>query len=114
MLRRGLRWCARWAWFVFLLPGAAIPPPLAAQVSAKQTVIIINWTKTTADTFALNQAPAKIVISLGRETTGSKAHLICGLSYVTAGAQPFPFAIRVAGDTVRSVVGTWRPFCQSP
>lgn len=89
-----------------------MPPPVAAQVPAKQTLVIINWTNTTADTFALTQAPAMIVLSLGRDSTG--AHVICGYSVVTKGAAPFPFAIRWAGDTLRHVVATWRPVCLAP
>jgi len=107
-----LRWCARWAWFLFLLAGAAIPPPLRAQVPARQTTIIINVNKTKADTFVINQAPATIVLSLGRDSTG--AHLLCGYSLVIKGANPFPFAVRWAGDSLRSVVGTWRPLCLAP
>jgi len=109
----GWRWCARWAGFVFLLVGAAVPPPLAAQVPAKQTTIIVNVNSVKADTFVIDQAPALIILSLGRDTTTAYrgAHLICGLSYVTKGAAPWSFAVRWAGDSLRSVVGTWRPLC---
>jgi len=105
------RRCARWSGFLFLLAGAAIPPPLAAQVPARQTVIIIH-TATIADTFMLTQAPAKIELWLARDTTATRAHVICGYSYVALGAQPWAFAIRWAGDTLRRVAATWRPFCQ--
>jgi len=99
----------KWLWLILLL-GATVP--LAAQVPARQTAIIINWTATTADTFMLTQAPAKIVLWLGRDSTPMRAHLVCGYSYVTTGAQPWAFALRWAGDTVRRVVATWRPLCQ--
>ncbi|SRR6266550_4484798 len=76
-----------------------------------QTTIIINWTRTTADTFNMVNAPSLLVINLGRETTGVRAHLICGYSTVIKGAQPWPFALRWAGDTVRRFLGTQRPIC---
>ncbi len=99
-------------WLLILL--LAVSAPLGAQVPAKQTTIIVNINRTKADTFVIDQAPALLILYLARDTTTAYrgAHLVCGYSYVTKGATPWSFAIRWAGDSLRSVVGTWRPICQ--
>ena len=42
--RLALRWCARWAWTVLLVVGAAQPPPLVSQTAVDSSVTYRDMT----------------------------------------------------------------------
>lgn len=105
------RWCARWAWATFLIVGACQPPPITAAQAPSMRLIVHYANGGPVDTIQVTP-PAQLELWLGRDST--QAHLVCGLVYrvaPTAAGFAYSFALRWAGDTLRAVQGTWRPFC---
>jgi hypothetical protein len=107
----GRRWCARWAWGLFLIVGACQPPPIDA-AQATPILAIVHYAAH-VDTFKIT-APAQIELWPTHDSTA--AHILCGLVWrypPQTTSMTYSFAIRWAGDTIRTVVDTWRPFCEA-